>query len=58
MCKIVRSEKLKCPIFMKSIKRKRKKKVKKVSVLHYIIDIYIDIFKKLVLICLHNEIVN
>ena len=42
MCKIVRTKKLMCPIFMKSIKRKKKKKVKKALVLHYSIDIITD----------------
>ena len=36
MCKIMSTKKLMCPIFMKSIKRK--KKVKKVLVLHYSIN--------------------
>ena len=35
MGKIVRAEKLMCPIFMKSTKRK---KVNKVSILHYSIN--------------------
>jgi hypothetical protein len=36
MCKIGKAEKMMCPIFMKSTKNK---KVKKVSVLHYSIDL-------------------